>query len=238
MKQRKFAAFDIDGTIGRNAIFFQVVDELIARGHFPATARQLLDEKFERYRRRSHKQAFNDYSRTSVEVLFENIAKVKVSDYRQAVDVIIKNSKAYAYVYTRELIKDLKSKGYFLIALSGSEMYAVRQFADHYGFDIAIGEIYIEEKGYFTGQIEDVYHQKGRFLKQLIVEHDLSMTDSVAIGDSHGDISMLEVVEKPIAFNPEEQLFKYASQKGWKIVVERKNVIYELGKVGRQYRLL
>jgi phosphoserine phosphatase len=39
---------------------------------------------------------------------------------------------------------------------------------------------------------------------------------------------MLEYVEHPIAFNPEIRLFNEARNKGWKIVVERKNVVYEL----------
>jgi hypothetical protein len=30
--KRKFAVFDIDGTISRNALFFQIVDGLISKG--------------------------------------------------------------------------------------------------------------------------------------------------------------------------------------------------------------
>jgi HAD superfamily hydrolase (TIGR01490 family) len=237
MKQRKFAAFDIDGTIGRTSIFFQVVDELIKRKHLPSSARKLLDEKFESYRRRIHKQAFSDYSKLSVKILFENLKGVKVTDYQKAVDAVLKPIKSYSYVYTRDLIKQLKTKGYFLIALSGSEMYAVKQFADHYGFDVAIGEIYVEKGGYFTGKVEEVYHRKDYFLKQLIAEHDLTLKDSIAVGDSYGDIRMLAAVEKPVAFNPEEQLYSHARKHGWEIVVERKNVIYELTKNGQHYQL-
>lgn len=39
---------------------------------------------------------------------------------------------------------------------------------------------------------------------------------------------MLEIVEEAIAFNPSEKLFWHATRKGWKIVVERKNHVYEL----------
>ncbi len=50
---------------------------------------------------------------------------------------------------------------------------------------------------------------------------------------------MLEFVENPIAFNPEDTLFEKAKEQGWKIVIERKNVTYELacGEVG-QYCLI
>jgi phosphoserine phosphatase len=39
---------------------------------------------------------------------------------------------------------------------------------------------------------------------------------------------MLELVQRPIAFNPERELAKIAMKRGWPIVVERKNVVYKL----------
>ena len=38
----------------------------------------------------------------------------------------------------------------------------------------------------------------------------------------------LEMVENPICFNPNEKLYTEAKRQGWKVVVERKDVIYEL----------
>jgi len=35
------------------------------------------------------------------------------------------------------------------------------------------------------------------------------------------------MVDKPIAFNPNSKLYRYAKRAGWKIVVERKDVIYK-----------
>jgi phosphoserine phosphatase len=65
-------------------------------------------------------------------------------------------------------------------------------------------------------------------LKRLITKHGLVWQDSVAVGDSGSDIAMLEAVEQPIAFNPDQKLFKAARERGWPIVVERKDVVYEL----------
>ena len=39
---------------------------------------------------------------------------------------------------------------------------------------------------------------------------------------------MLSTVEQPIAFNPTKQLFEHARTYGWRIVLERKNMVYEL----------
>jgi phosphoserine phosphatase len=41
----------------------------------------------------------------------------------------------------------------------------------------------------------------------------------------------------PIAFNPNKELFDHAREHGWNIVVERKNVVYELSAGKEQYVL-
>lgn len=238
MKQRKFAAFDIDGTIARSALFFQIVDQLIADGHLPQSSRAEIDDKYESYRQRVHKAAFREYNQKSVDVLFGNMSNVKLSDYQKSVDTVINQTKKYVYVYTRDLIKSLRQKGYFLIALSGSEMYSVQEFAKNFDFDVAIGEVYHTKNGYLSGEIDQVVHRKDHYLNMLIAEHNLTLKDSFAVGDSMGDAEMLEIVENPIAFNPEDRLFEYAKSKGWTIVVERKNVIYELEQESGRYLLV
>lgn len=44
------------------------------------------------------------------------------------------------YVYTRDLIRKLKDEGYFLIAISGSQIELVEPFAIKYGFDAWVGQ--------------------------------------------------------------------------------------------------
>ena len=65
-------------------------------------------------------------------------------------------------------------------------------------------------------------------LAELVAKHGLSYDESIAVGDSESDIPMLEAVSTPIAFNPTKALYEHARAAGWKIVVERKNVVYEL----------
>jgi len=225
---KKFAVFDIDGTIARTSLFFQIVDELIAAGHLPAELRAELDDKLETYRRRSHDDAFSEYAQASVNILFDNLVSVKLSDYRRAVDKVVERTSSYVYVYTRELVKSLKQQGYFLIALSGSETYAIEKFTAEYDFDAVLGDVYETAGDTFTGEVQSVIFDKGTALKKVVAEHKLDYAGSVAIGDSRSDSKMLELVEQPIAFNPERQLFELAKQRGWKIVIERKNMIYKL----------
>jgi phosphoserine phosphatase len=51
------------------------------------------------------------------------------------------------------------------------------------------------------------------------------------IGDSEGDLPLMEYVGHPIAFNPSLPLAKTARRNGWPIVVERKDVVYAVDDV-------
>lgn len=236
--KQKFAVFDVDGTIARTGLFFQVIDELIAAGHLPRESRSELDKKLELYRNRKHDNAYGDYVQAMVDVLFSNLRTLKVTDYRMAVDRVIKRTKQATYVYTRDLARQLKADGYFLIALSGSEMYSVQEFTKHFGFDLAVGETYHEVNGKFSGEIEDVAHSKYERLHKIIQECNLDTKGSVGVGDTRGDIGIFEHVETPIVFNPEKFLFDYAKEQGWKIVIERKNTVITLERKNGEYVLV
>jgi phosphoserine phosphatase len=64
---------------------------------------------------------------------------------------------------------------------------------------------------------------------QYISEKCLTLRDSVGVGDTESDVSFLKMVEHPIAFNPNMNLEKTARRKKWRIVVEKKDVIYDIG---------
>jgi phosphoserine phosphatase len=50
------------------------------------------------------------------------------------------------------------------------------------------------------------------------------------MGDTESDASILRMVTHPIAFNPNQNLKKFADAEGWRIVIEKKDVIYEIEK--------
>ncbi|MCA9328390.1 HAD-IB family phosphatase [Candidatus Saccharibacteria bacterium] len=236
-EKKKFAVFDIDGTIGRTSLYFQVVEELINSGILSEDVRQELNTVYLPYRERAHKGAFRDVTNTFVEVFEKHMTSIEVSDFRAAVDRVIERSSKHVYVFTRALIRKLKAEGYFLIALTGSEMYSAQKFTEQFEFDITVGEIYSESKGIFTGEVSRVFDKKDKYIKQFVSDHNLTYVDSYAVGDSMTDAPMLALVENPIAFNPEDRLFDTAKKNGWKIVVERKNVIYELESKDGSYIL-
>jgi len=56
----------------------------------------------------------------------------------------------------------------------------------------------------------------------------LALDNSYGVGDTESDASFLKMVENPIAFNPNQNLKEIAEKNNWKIVVEKKDVIYDI----------
>jgi phosphoserine phosphatase len=71
---------------------------------------------------------------------------------------------------------------------------------------------------------------KVEILRQFLKDRGLTvdLRRSVMIGDSEGDLPLLSLVGRPIAFNPSLPLARIARRKGWRIVVERKDVVYDI----------
>jgi phosphoserine phosphatase len=65
-------------------------------------------------------------------------------------------------------------------------------------------------------------------MEEFVRDAGVSLEGSVGMGDTLSDVGFLELVRTPIAFNPNRGLFEVARQQGWPIVVERKDVIYNL----------
>lgn len=234
---KKFAAFDLDGTLIRWQLYHTVVDKLAKNGTLGESAHQQLHEARMKWKRREAPDAFKTYETLLIGVFESAIQTVDVKKFDEIVNEVIELYKDQVYTYTRHLIKELKAQGYCLLAISGSHEELVQQIAEHYGFDDYIGSRYERDEKGFNGKAHIVSLDKETALRALMAKHDLVFTDSYAVGDSQSDACMLAMVEHPIAFNPDMNLYKTAVDNKWPIVVERKNVVYQLQPAGEKYVL-
>lgn len=233
----KFAVFDIDGTLIRWQLYHAVVDKLAATGNLGSDAKEKLREARMIWKRREHPEAFKEYEKCLIEIYESAFPKLDVNQFDVMVTEVIEEYKDQVYTYTRDFLKSLKGQGYTLLAISGSHHELVEEMAKYYGFDDYVGTRYSREDGRFTGMEFLATKDKQAILKSLVKKHNLEMNGSIAVGDSASDAGMLEVVEQPIAFNPDRALLKIAQENGWKVVIERKNVVYELERKNGEYIL-
>ncbi len=234
---RRFAVFDIDGTLIRWQLYHAVVDKLAKKGHLGLDAHEQLHNQRMVWKRREHPESFGKYEQFLVDAYEKTLTTLKPSVLDRIIKEVAQEYKDQVYTYTRDLIGSLKKQGYVLLAISGSHHDLVGLITTQYGFLDWEGTRYQRQAGKFTGQTQVAGHDKKAALEALIAKHNLDLKGSYAIGDSQSDIAMMDMVENPIAFNPNRQLYDYAKNSGWPIVVERKNVVYKLEAKSGSYIL-
>lgn len=226
---KKTAIFDIDGTIFRSSLLVETVESLINFGVFPEEARKEYETKYRLWIER--KGGYEKYIDAVVKTFMKHIRGVHYGDFMDCVEKMVSENKNKVYTYTRDLIKKLKDKKYFLLAISQSPKAVIDKFCFNFGFDKIYGRVYeTGPQDEFTGAVVDehIICNKANIVKRAIEKEGLSLKGSVGVGDTESDIPFLEMVENPICFNPNMKLFRKAKLEGWKIVVERKDVVYEI----------
>jgi HAD superfamily hydrolase (TIGR01490 family) len=227
LNKKRVGIFDIDGTIFRSSLLIELTDALIQEGVFPSKTRKTYKQALDNWVNRSG--SYQEYLDTAIEAFIENIKGVKYKDFSKISEKVIAFHGERNYKYTTDLIKKLKKKNYFILAISGSPYRVVKGFAEKLGFDKAYGRVLEIEKGKFIGKVlySELIENKDKILKRAIEKENLTLKGSVGVGDTETDISFLKMVDNPICFNPNKNLYNYAKKKGWEIVVERKDVVYK-----------
>lgn len=228
-RKKKVAVFDIDGTIFRSSLLIETTEALINEGVFPVSARAMYARAYRDWLDR--KGDYRDYIDRVVASFEKYIRGVSKKDFMRVMNKVVAFHKNRVYRYTRDLIRRLKRRDYYLLAISGSPKEAVDGFGRKLGFDKVYGRVYETRQGEcFTGEILhlELIRDKARVLKRAVEKENLTLKNSVGVGDTEADIAFLKMVDKPIAFNPNSKLYRYAKRKGWRIVVERKDVVYNL----------
>lgn len=223
---RPFAVFDIDGTIMRWQFLHAMVDVCAKHGYVDQEDFQKIINARTTWKRRS--LSYTEYEQTLVKALPALLAKISPKHFDEIAHEVFETYKDQTYTYTRDLLRKLKSDGYVLLTVTGAPEEVANRFAKYYGFDDFAATVHHQENGTFTGKITVKAFDKRGTLQTMLDEHRLQLAGSIGVGDSQSDIPMLEMVETPIAFNPDKQLYDHAREHGWKIVVERKSIAYEL----------
>jgi len=227
IKMKKVAIFDIDGTIFRSSLVIELTDAFIQEGVFSSKVRRLYRLAHKNWLDR--KGPYEEYINAVVMAFRKNIKGITFKEFSRIAKKVVALQKSRTYIYSRDLIKKLKKKGYFLLAISHSPKKIVEEFCKKLGFNKVYGQIYeIDKQKRFTGKVLylDLIIDKAKVLKRAIEKEKLTLGGSVGVGDTESDIAFLKMVENPICFNPNKKLYQYAKRAGWKVIVERKDVIY------------
>jgi phosphoserine phosphatase len=128
--------------------------------------------------------------------------------------------------FPRKLMQSLRATHY-LLAISASPDILVEPFVQDLGVEASYGSRFEVQDGRFTGQADSV-GDKAAILRRLVDESVAIQAGSVAMGDTFGDIPMLEYAANPVMFNASKTLTNYGSEFGWIRVNEVKDQITAL----------
>ena len=166
-----------------------------------------------------------------VTAFVKNIKGVHYGEFADIGRLVVAQQSKRVYRYTRDLIVKLKKDDYFIVAISQSPKTILDEFCKAHGFDKVYGRIYeIGPQDRFTGEMTDAHlvENKANIVARVFQNESVLKEGSVGVGDTESDIPLLQMVEHPICFNPNQVLYTHAKRESWEVVVERKDVIYEL----------
>ncbi|MEH6633872.1 MAG: HAD family hydrolase [Halioglobus sp.] len=120
-----------------------------------------------------------------------------------------------------ELIADHRARGDELLIITATNLYITKPIADALGVpDILACEGEIKD-GVYTGEPSGVpsYHAgKVTRLNQWLAGRDTTLAGAYFYSDSHNDLPLLELVDNPVAVDPDEKLLARAQEMGWPVI--------------------
>ena len=117
-------------------------------------------------------------------------------------------------------IQERKQQDMAIVLVTGSLDFIVQPLADYLDVDVVLAPQLREDSGRFTGELTTaplIGEQKAEVIQTFAEQHDISLKDSYAYGDSQSDLPMLECVGNPVVVNPGKALRQKALASGWEM---------------------
>lgn len=121
----------------------------------------------------------------------------------------------------RNLIKEHQQKGDTLLIITATNSFITAPIAEQLNIPNLIATEAEMIDGKYTGQVLGTpSYQQGKVLRlnEWLLTHKQDLDDSYFYSDSHNDLPLLELVEHPIAVDPDEKLLAVAKQKNWEVI--------------------
>ena len=106
MIQRKLAIFDIDGTIFRKNLSFELINELSWMKIFKKTVRKDLVKHYSDWL--DHKGTYEEYRKALVELYDDNIKGCRKEDIVKASQIVVPFYQNRVYIFATDLIEKLR----------------------------------------------------------------------------------------------------------------------------------
>ncbi|WP_261841879.1 HAD family hydrolase [Aliamphritea ceti] len=207
--------FDLDETItccDTSSLFCEYLKEtgLVTDPGFVAEEQRLMDE----YARGS--MSVVEYIRFQMKPLADmNVADIDHLTERFVADVIVPK----IYPQAKVLLSELRSAGHRVVIVSATATFIVRAVGKQLGVDEVLAiDLCVDGDDCYTGEIDGVpTYKEGKVtrLNAWLEAEQESLKGAAFYSDSMNDLPLLEVVEQPVATNPDPRLAVIARERNW-----------------------
>jgi len=125
---------------------------------------------------------------------------------------------------SRALVEQHRANGDLLVIITATNSFVTGPIATAFGIANLIGTVPEEMNGDFTGKVTGTpSFQQGKItrLNEWLAERGQGLSDfgtTWFYSDSHNDLPLMKLVDKPIAVNPDPILLAYAEDHAWPIM--------------------
>ncbi len=124
-----------------------------------------------------------------------------------------------------QLIQKHRDAGDTLLIITATNAFVTAPIAKRLGVEHLIATTPEMVDGRYTGRVSGTpSYQEGKIerLNQWLTKHHHNLVGSRFYSDSHNDIPLLEIVDKPVAVDPDKTLTQHAQKREWPIISLRK----------------
>ena len=121
----------------------------------------------------------------------------------------------------QQLIKKHQAAGEQILIITATNRFITEPIAKLYGIDILIAtEPEFDGKRYTGNVIGTPCYREGKItrLDEWMAQNEASLEGSYFYSDSHNDLPLLQIVENPVAVDPDETLRKHAEENNWPVM--------------------
>jgi phosphoserine phosphatase len=181
----KLAIFDLDGTLTRERSIWEYIHKQLGKWYGFA----------EDYQKRF----------LAKEISYERFCQLDAEVWKgMRVDEILSIVKTVPFhAGAEDLTGYLKARGMKLALVSSGLSILSDWVHQKYGFDYSVSNELLSEDGFLTGKvrIQVFFDKKSTWVESILQQFGVKPEETLAVGDSRGDLDMFEMVGFSVAFN-------------------------------------
>lgn len=121
----------------------------------------------------------------------------------------------------KALIEKHRKLGHTLLVITATNSFITGPIVEAFGIKHLLATEPKIVDGRYTNVIEGTpCYKEGKVsrIEQWLALNNVSLDGSYFYSDSHNDLPLMEIVDTPIAVDPDETLAKIAKEKGWEVI--------------------